>query len=79
MISRLIAVSAFMFIAHSASAVDAMSYAKTIKSHLKSTSVCSNYSAMIDNIAFGGMPDQIKVRQIDKIVDAADRSGCINY
>ena len=66
-------------VTHMALAADAISYAQTIKGHIKPSPVCSNYAAMIDNITSGAMPDAVKVRQIDKIIDRADRLGCIVY
>jgi hypothetical protein len=68
-----------VFIASDAFADVAENYARAIKDQLKSTRVCSQYATMIDRIIQGGMPDRIQIIQIDKIVDSADRTGCINY
>lgn len=54
-------------------------YAEGIKSQMMSGGVCDILKQKIDMFATTSAADNIKVRQIDTIVDAADRAGCMMY
>ena len=54
-------------------------YANEIKSQMMSGGACDALKQNIDMLATSSYPDNIKVSQIDKVVDAADRAGCMMY
>ncbi len=77
--TKIIVLAGMLAAAGTAQATDAIEYATIIKSHIKGTVSCSQFAGMIERIAYGGMPDSIKIRQIDKVLDAADRGRCVEY
>ena len=54
-------------------------YAAEIKSKMLAGGVCGQFTQMIDNFATSTSPDNIKIIQIDKIIDKADKYGCLQY
>ncbi|MCD2453453.1 hypothetical protein GO003_024025 [Methylicorpusculum oleiharenae] len=56
-----------------------LDYATILTSNFLGGRVCNNLKAFIFNIANGKLPDNIKIMQIDKVYDKADRVRCARY
>lgn len=58
---------------------NAQRYATGLMSNMRKDGHCMNLIDTMNNIASSASTEQVRILQIDKVFDAADRAGCIVY
>ncbi len=80
LVNIVVLASAFSAASFSAYAGDeAQNYARIILSSFRSGGVCDTFSAHINRIADSAAPANIRIMQIDRILDTADKYSCVQY
>ena len=58
---------------------EAQEYAKALLSNFRSGGVCDIFTTQIKRISDSAAPVNVRIMQIDRILEAADEVSCIRY
>ncbi len=54
-------------------------YADIVLQSMRSDGVCASFTQSIRSIGDSSAPSDVRMSQIDNVIDKADKYGCINY
>ena len=58
---------------------EAQRYAQILVSDFRSGGVCDTFASQINRIADSAAPANVRIMQIDRILESADKYSCVRY